>query len=125
VFFGGCLDSRQKDKTEQRAEYRWRIHAYPSPAGMVTATHLRELEIGGVNSKEGLSLGVEGSDADLGVDVEETLLSARRPDSALNGEGVSAEVVVVEEALEGKGGGGLVMGAKVSVGCNRAGNGYS
>jgi hypothetical protein len=86
---------------------------------------LRELEIGGVNSKEGLSLGVEGSDADLGVDVEETLLSARRPDSALNGEGVSAEVVVVEEALEGKGGGGLVMGAKVSVGCNRAGNGYS
>jgi hypothetical protein len=89
---------------------------------------LGELEIGGVDlgrvsplfqgesggfqwweiyRQESSSVGVEGRKADLGVDVEETLLSARRPDGALDAKLIGLEVVVVKDTLQGEGRGDL------------------
>lgn len=55
--------------------------------------NLGELEIGRVNGEQG-SLRARGRDADLGVDVQQALLAARRPDGALDAELVRLEIVV-------------------------------
>lgn len=54
--------------------------------------------------REKAALGrVKRGQADLGVDVEETLEAAGRPDGALNAELVGLEVVVIKGALDGQG----------------------
>lgn len=64
----------------------------------------------GIYREESVLAAVGGRQADLGVDVEETLDAAWRPDSALNTELVRLEVVVVIGALDGEGGGDLSPG---------------
>jgi hypothetical protein len=57
----------------------------------------------GSYSELGVALGAGSRHANLGVDVEESLEAARRPDGALDAELVRLEVVVVVGALNGEG----------------------
>lgn len=52
-------------------------------------------------------VGAERRHADLGVDVEETLEAAGRPNGALDAELVGLDVIVVEGALDAEGGADL------------------
>jgi hypothetical protein len=62
----------------------------------------RTPEAGSTYSKESRLLVVDRSEADLGVDIEVALLSARRPDGGLNAELVGLEVVVVVRTSQGQ-----------------------
>ena len=72
--------------------------------------------MGETYSKQSSLLVVDGRKADLRVDVEEALLSARRPDGRLNTKLVGLEVVVIVRAVEGEGAGDLVGEAREVVG---------
>lgn len=54
-------------------------------------------------------VGVQRCHADLGVDVEQALLTAWRPDSALKAKLIRLQIVVVVGAVEGLLGGDLVV----------------